>query len=89
MNLHLATCTALLASSSFSALAFGQNASDGAAVVTIYSGGSLANTLLPSSKGQVYSGCIFDGDQMVGCISHLGFITIKMTPGRAYFISKS
>jgi hypothetical protein len=52
-----------------------------AAIVTIYSGGNLANMLLPSSKGQVFSGCVFDGDEMVGCISHLGFITVKMTPG--------
>jgi hypothetical protein len=80
MNLRLGTCAALLAAVSSGAAGWGESAPD-AAVVTIYSGGSLANTLLPSSKGQVFSGCIFDGDQMVGCISHLGFITVEMTPG--------
>ena len=56
-----------------------------AAVVTFYAGGSLLKTALPTTKSAVFSGCIFDGQLMVGCITHLGFVAVRATPGAHVF----
>ncbi len=48
------------------------------ATITFYAGGTLA-------KNAVFTGCIFDGEQMLGCVTHQTFVTVKIAPGQHVF----
>jgi hypothetical protein len=53
--------------------------------ITFYSGGSLMKTALPETESATFSGCIFDEQKLLGCITFRGFITLSVAPGKHTF----
>jgi len=70
----------------YSTVAAGQDApKETPTTVTFYSGGSLLKTALPQTNSATFEGCIFDGEQSLGCISYRGFMTVTVTAGKHLF----
>jgi hypothetical protein len=55
------------------------------ATITFYSGGNLLKASLPQTKSATFQGCIFDGQQLLGCIAYRGFTTFQIAPGAHAF----
>jgi len=51
------------------------------ATVTFYAHGTFAGGLVPGSRSMPFQGCIFDGQQEVGCATWGEFMSVQMTPG--------
>ena len=51
------------------------------AVVTFYGSGDLWKSYVPGTKTTLFQGCIFDGEEKVGCLTFLGFLSVRLSPG--------
>jgi len=49
--------------------------------VTFYANGTFVGGLVPGSRSVPFQGCIFDGQQEVGCATWGEFMSVQMTPG--------
>jgi len=84
--MHNAGICATVAITVCNILATGQNViREAPTTITFYSGGSLMKTALPETKSATFSGCIFDDQKLLGCITFRGFITVSVSPGKHTF----